>query len=130
MHKPVMVNEVVELLAIRESGAYIDGTVGEGGHACAMLQRIGDRGWLIGIDRDAEILLKARRKLARWESRCFCEHGNFADLAEIANQRKIESVDGILFDLGMSSFHVDDPDRGFCFMHDGPLDLRMDMTQK
>lgn len=130
MHKPVMVDEVVDLLVVRENGVYIDGTLGTGGHAQTILERLGPEGRLMGIDRDAEALSVARRRLAPWQARCSCERGNFADLIDLADRRGICAVDGVLLDLGMSSVQLDEADRGFSFMQDGPLDMRMDRAQE
>lgn len=130
MHKPVMLNEVLELLVTCEGGTYIDGTLCAGGHARPILERLTTEGRLMGIDRDAEILEHARQELTPWKSQCFFEHGNFADMDEIAGRRGIKRVDGVLLDLGISSFQINESNRGFSFMNDGPLDMRMDRTQK
>lgn len=129
MHEPVLLKEVVELMGIRAGGQYVDGTVGGGGHASAILERAGVEGRLLGIDRDADALARAGETLGAGGPRCVLEHGNFADMIEIAQRHGIERVDGVLLDLGMSSHQVDDPARGFSFQQDGPLDMRMDRTQ-
>ncbi len=130
MHKPVMEDEVVGLLAVREGGTYIDGTLGTGGHARAILERLGPAGRVLGIDRDAEVLPLARQRLAPWRSQCSCACGNFADLVEVAGRLGIDAVDGVLLDLGISSVQLDEAERGFSFTQDGPLDMRMDRTQE
>ncbi len=129
MHKPVLLSEVVSLMGIRPGGAYIDGTVGGGGHSAAILEQAGPDGRLLGLDRDVEALGRARERLAAWGSACELVYGDFADMIAIAKQYKFESVDGVLLDLGMSSDQVDTPDRGFSFLQDGPLDMRMDRSQ-
>ena len=130
MHKPVMLKDVVELLAISNGGTYIDGTLGEGNHAQAILNKIGTNGRLLGVDWDDQALAIAKGHLSSEMQRCFFEHGNFADLMEIASRREIRSVDGILLDLGMSSLQVTAAERGFSFMKSGPLDMRMDRSRK
>ena len=129
MHKPVMLKEVVELMGVKPGGRYIDGTLGGGGHAQAVLERIGKDGRLLGIDRDAEALARTTDRLKAWIPACVFEQGDFADMSAIAKRHDMERVDGILLDLGMSSNQVDDPARGFSFNHDGPLDMRMDLSQ-
>jgi len=126
MHKPVLLNEVVELLAVKPGGVYIDGTLGGGGHAEAILERIGDHGKLIGIDRDSEALARVQERLGRRGTGCALEYGDFAEMDVIAKRHQIGEVDGVLLDLGMSSWQVDAPGRGFSFSSEGPLDMRMD----
>jgi len=129
MHEPVLLKEVVELMGVKPGGTYIDGTFGGGGHAEAILDKVGADGKLIGIDRDSDALERAAERCSGWGSRCALECGDFADMDVIAKRHQIEEVDGILLDLGMSSNQVDEPGRGFSFNHDGPLDMRMDRTQ-
>jgi 16S rRNA (cytosine1402-N4)-methyltransferase len=104
----------------------VDGTVGMGGHARLILERIGPEGRLLGIDRDDVALDEARRRLADIEPRPLLRRGDFRDLADIAREAGLERVDGVLLDLGVSSPQLDDPARGFSFRQDGPLDMRMD----
>jgi len=125
MHQPVLLEEVLSLLNIREGGVYIDGTLGSGGHAEAILERIGANGMLLAIDRDRAALERAGHRLSRFGSRCRRVHGNYADIGALAAEAGIHAVDGILLDLGVSSEQIDTPERGFSFMHDGPLDMRM-----
>jgi 16S rRNA (cytosine1402-N4)-methyltransferase len=125
MHESVLIREVTEYLAIREGGFYIDGTVGSGGHAGAILERTGADSFLIGIDRDKEALERARERLGKWGKCVRLVHGNFADVGSIAGSDAAGSVDGILFDLGISSEQIADSRRGFSFVTDGPLDMRM-----
>ncbi len=123
-----MREKAVELLDIRQSGVYIDATTGSGGHAEAILKKIGPDGRLIGIDRDENALRAAGEKLS--DSRVTLVRGNFSDMKNIANACGIASADGVLFDLGASSMQLRDPERGFSFLSDAPLDMRMDRSQR
>jgi 16S rRNA (cytosine1402-N4)-methyltransferase len=125
MHQPVLLDEVLELLNLREGGIYIDGTLGSGGHTEAILERIGESGMVLAIDRDRDALERSGKRLERFGSRCRYAHGNYADIARIAANEGISAVDGILMDLGVSSEQIDTAERGFSFMHAGPLDMRM-----
>ncbi len=124
-HIPVLLEEVLEGLKIREGGIYLDGTLGEGGHADQILSRY-EGTHVVGLDRDAEALELAREKLAAYGKRVELVYGSFADIEDLMEASGFELVDGILLDLGVSSMQLDDPDRGFSFMADGPLDMRMD----
>jgi 16S rRNA (cytosine1402-N4)-methyltransferase len=104
----------------------VDATLGPGGHAQALLEAIGPRGRLVGIDRDPRALELAREKLARFGSSFVPVRGNHFELVELLRRSRVFAADGILFDLGVSSLQLDDPGRGFSFRHDGPLDMRMD----
>lgn len=128
MHVPVLMNEVLEFLDIREEGVYIDGTMGSGGHSEAILERLGANGLLLAIDRDGDACERCGRKLKRFGNRCIRVRGNYADIKEIAENAGIGKVDGILLDLGVSSDQIDAAERGFSFMRDGPLDMRMDQS--
>jgi 16S rRNA (cytosine1402-N4)-methyltransferase len=130
MHNPVMVKEVIEMLAPRRDGIYVDGTVGAGGHARAVLETLGGAGMLIGIDRDSAALERARAALEPWAGHYQLVHGNFDELKSLVEGVGIRAVDGILLDLGMSSMQVDRPERGFSFMKEGPLDMRMDRSRE
>ena len=129
-HQPVLVKEVVDLLVVRRGGTFIDGTVGSGGHALATLEKTGSGGLLLGIDRDREALERARARLAGWEKQYLLIHGNFADMITVAKRSGIDRADGVLLDLGVSSEQLDTPERGFSFMKDGPLDMRMDSSEE
>ncbi len=129
MHVPVMIGEVLDLLAVRPGGVYLDGTLGSGGHARAILERLDGRGQLLGMDRDDEAVARSEAALAPWRDQCRLVRGNFADMVAQAERWGVREVDGILLDLGMSSPQVDEPERGFSFSHDGPLDMRMDRRQ-
>jgi 16S rRNA (cytosine1402-N4)-methyltransferase len=130
MHQPVLLEEVIELMGIKPGGRYIDGTVGGGGHAGAILEKAGFGGRLLGIDRDAAALARTAERLSTWGSGCALEQGDFADMIAMAERHDLKDVDGVLLDLGMSSDQVDSPERGFSFLQDGPLDMRMDFTQE
>ncbi len=125
-HLPVLLEETIELLRPEPGGVIVDATVGAGGHAEALLGRLGTRGRLFGIDRDPEALLAASRRLERFGPRFLALRGNHRDLIKILHGEGVREVDGILADLGVSSLQLDDPARGFSFAHDGPLDMRMD----
>ncbi len=124
-----MVREVLDLLAVRPGGTYVDGTVGCGGHARAILKCAGRGARLLAIDRDEEALAVARMALADWAEQCRFERGNFRELPALAARAGLAAADGILLDLGMSSLQVERAERGFSFMRDGPLDMRMDRRQ-
>ena len=126
VHTPVLLEESLEALAINPNGVYLDATFGRGGHARALLARLGPAGRLFSVDRDADAI-DAARGLASRDPRFSIEHAAFSDLSELARRRGITgSVDGLLLDLGVSSPQLDLPDRGFSFCADGPLDMRMD----
>jgi 16S rRNA (cytosine1402-N4)-methyltransferase len=129
-HQPVMVEEVLHFLAPRPDGVYVDGTVGAGGHAEAILRAVGGRCILIGVDRDPDALARARHNLQMFKGSLKLARADFADLAWIVESNDAERVDGIVLDLGMSSMQVDTAARGFSFRNDGPLDMRMDPAQK
>jgi len=115
---------------VKEGATYIDGTVGNGGHAESILTRLGAKGRLLGIDRDAKAVERAKANLAAWGSACCVVHGNYARMKRIAADAGFDRVDGILLDLGVSSDQLETPDRGFSFQNDGPLDMRMDQSQQ
>jgi 16S rRNA (cytosine1402-N4)-methyltransferase len=125
-HLPVLLEEAVAVLQPRSGGRYLDATVGLGGHAEAILIESAPAGRLCGIDRDAETLALTRSRLGRFGSRVELHQGDFATLGAIAAENGWGPFDGIIFDLGFSSFQVDNASRGFSFMKDGPLDMRMD----
>lgn len=122
-HVPVLLEEVLDGLAVKDSGIYIDGTCGGGGHSYEIAKRLSDKGRLLGIDRDPEAVKAASERLA------FCgakvKLGNYSDIALIARSENIEAADGILLDLGVSSHQLDTADRGFSYHGDAPLDMRM-----
>ncbi len=124
-HLPVLYNEVIELLAPKSNGIYIDGTVGGGGHAWGILEKSAPTGKLLALDQDSEACLAAAAKLAEFGDRVVIKQANFSDMAEIAPENDISNVDGILLDLGVSSYQLDEPSRGFSYMNNAPLDMRM-----
>lgn len=121
-----MLHEVLDYLNLRPGQTIVDATIGTGGHSSYILERIGPTGRLIGIDRDAESLKVAKEKLQYPSVACEFVHANFMDIDNILKSRQIKSIDGILFDLGLSSFQMEDPHRGFSFQSEGPLDMRLD----
>jgi 16S rRNA (cytosine1402-N4)-methyltransferase len=129
-HVPVMLNEVLELLQCKPGGIYVDATVGLGGHAQAILGKILPGGLLVGIDRDKESLEKANARLKRFSANYRLFHDNFKNLPLILNNLATNPVDGILLDLGVSSYQLLSPERGFSFQSDVMLDMRMDRTQQ
>ncbi len=122
-HIPVMLEEVLEGLAVKTSGRYLDGTFGRGGHARAVLERLGPEGRLLLMDRDPQAIAEAQRAFAD-DARVTVQRGNFADLAHWTATEP--GLDGVLLDLGVSSPQLDEAERGFSFMADAPLDMRMD----
>lgn len=127
-HKAVMIREVLDLLAVKPGGKYIDCTLGSGGHSYAILEASNPDGILVGIDRDPFAIEEAIKNLQFYGDRFIPIHGNFANLTDLVSRTGIDSFDGILFDLGVSSIQLDNPDRGFSFNKDGPLDMRMDQS--
>ncbi len=125
-HRPVLLRETLELLRPRPGAVFVDGTVGPGGHAEAVLEATAPDGRLLGVDRDPEALALARPRLAGFGARAILVQGDYRGLAEIARHEGFFAVDGVLLDLGVSSPQLDDPARGFSFRADGPLDMRMD----
>jgi len=129
MHLPVLLTETVERLQPRPGGVYVDGTLGSGGHAEAILKAMAGQGLFIGIDRDPEALARAGAKLAPFGEGVRLVHANFAEMAEVVREAGATQVDGIVMDLGISSNQIGTPERGFSFQDDGPLDMRMDTTK-
>jgi 16S rRNA (cytosine1402-N4)-methyltransferase len=128
-HKPVLLSEVIEGLAIKADGIYIDATLGRGGHSQAILERLGNEGRLIILDKDPQAIAIAEKKWAT-DKRISIEHLTFSQIGEVAASHQLNGkVSGILLDLGVSSPQLDDPARGFSFLKEGPLDMRMDPTQ-
>jgi len=128
MHQPVLLEEVVELLKPAAGGIYLDGTVGGGGHAAAILKRTGPTGKLIGLDCDDEAIARAGERLAEFGPQVRLIHGRYEDMEELATGAGVKQLDGVLLDMGVSSQQLDTPERGFSFMKDGPLDMRMDRS--
>lgn len=128
-HVPVLFQEVLELLAPRAGGLYIDGTVGAGGHSAGLLKASTPDGRLLGFDRDQEALSFAAERLSEYEERITLVHDSYRKMGELAPMMGFEKVDGILLDLGLSSRQLDDSVRGFSFLREGPLDMRFDRTR-
>jgi 16S rRNA (cytosine1402-N4)-methyltransferase len=126
VHRPVLVREVMELLAVKPGGFYVDGTVGLGGHALEILRASGPAGRLLGLDRDTEALARARDVLAPFGERARLLHADYRRIPELVGD---EAPDGVLLDLGVSSLQLDAPERGFSFQLAGPLDMRMDRSR-
>ncbi len=124
-HVSVLLNECIEALCIKPDGVYVDGTLGLGGHSSEIAKRL-TTGLLIGIDRDETAIGRAGARLAPYGERVRLVHGNFSDVASILDRLGIDAVDGMLFDLGVSSPQLDEAHRGFSYMQDAPLDMRMD----
>ena len=128
LHVSVLLHECIENLNIRPDGIYVDGTLGMGGHSEQIAARL-TTGKLIGIDRDETAIERAGARLAPFGDRVQLVHGNFRDAAAILDRLGIDAVDGMLFELGVSSPQLDESERGFSYMHDAPLDMRMDQRQ-
>lgn len=129
MHRPVMVAEVLAVLAVERGGVFVDCTVGEGGHARAILERGGPGVRLIGLDRDEEALTVAADSLREFSPQVTLHRESFAHLSGVLAREGVEQVSGVLFDLGVSSPQLDRPERGFSYQKSGPLDMRMDSRQ-
>ena len=126
-HKPVLLGPCIEALRIHPDGIYVDGTLGRAGHSREIAQRL-TTGRLICIDRDQAAIDAAQERLAPWLDRVTLVHGNFSELGDVLRQAGVSGADGMLFDLGVSSPQLDDASRGFSYMQDAPLDMRMDTS--
>jgi 16S rRNA (cytosine1402-N4)-methyltransferase len=129
-HIPVLLREVVDLLRPAPGGTFIDCTVGGGGHAEAILDAVGSDGQLLAFDRDPDAVAAARDRLSRFGPRVRVVHEDYRSIADSARKSGFFAVDGIVADLGLSSMQLEDPDRGFSFKGDGPLDMRMDPSSE
>ena len=127
-HTSVLLKESVDALRMRPDGIYVDGTLGLGGHSAEIAKRL-TTGRLVAVDRDGSSIARARERLAPFAERVTLVHGNFRDLPQILAEEGIRAVDGMLFDFGVSSPQLDSPDRGFSYMADAPLDMRMDTSE-
>ena len=123
-HVSVLLNECLEGLNIKENGIYVDGTLGGAGHSSEILKRLSKEGRLIGIDQDTDALKAAKERLKDYSNVTFV-HSNFSNIDNVLNNLNIDGVDGILMDLGVSSYQLDEGERGFSYMKDAPLDMRM-----
>lgn len=130
VHKSVLLKETVDSLNVSPEGVYADGTLGGGGHSEEILRRLGPSGKLIGIDRDEEALCAAKERLKAYEGRFQTVHSNYGDMPEVLKKLGVEKVNGIVLDLGVSSYQLDNAERGFSYMADAPLDMRMDQSQQ
>lgn len=127
-HKPVMLKECIEELNIKPNGIYVDGTLGGAGHSEEILKKLNADGLLVGIDRDEDALKSARQRLSKYENVRYV-HGNHDDIKNILDEARIDKVNGILLDLGVSSYQLDERNRGFSYMGNAKLDMRMDQSQ-
>ena len=124
-HRSVLLNETIEGLDLKPQGIYVDGTLGGAGHSSEILKRV-EIGKLIGIDQDTDAIKAASQKLEPYKEKVVIVKSNYENIGEILKSQNIDKVDGILLDLGVSSYQLDTPDRGFSYMNDAPLDMRMD----
>ena len=125
-HKSVLLDECIESLDIKPDGIYVDGTAGGGGHSFEIAKRLGENGLLIAIDQDADAIKAASERLACYGSKVKVVRNNFSNLADVCRELGVEKIDGLLLDLGVSSYQLDTAERGFSYMADAPLDMRMD----
>lgn len=128
-HIPVMLNEVLDGLNIKKNGIYVDCTIGGGGHSEQILKRLSPNGHLYGFDRDLDAIETCKERLKDYKNLTLL-HANYKDAKELLNNLGVTRVDGILIDLGVSSYQIDTGERGFSFLHDGELDMRMDRSQE
>lgn len=129
-HTSVLLNETIEELHIKPDGIYVDGTLGGGGHAYEVCKRLGEQGRFIGIDQDADAICAASKRLAEFKDKVTIVRSNYSDMKQVLSNLGITKVDGIVLDLGVSSFQLDTPERGFTYrVEDAPLDMRMDDRQ-
>lgn len=128
-HKSVLLRESIEALNIRPDGIYVDGTLGGGGHSYEICRHLSEKGRLIGIDQDAAAIAAAQERLGEFKDKTTIIRTNFRNMKAELNDRNITAVDGIILDLGVSSYQLDTADRGFTYREDAPLDMRMDQRQ-
>lgn len=126
VHKSIMLEEVIESLAIKPNGIYVDGTLGGAGHSSEIAKRLGPEGRLIGIDQDGEAIAAATKRLEPYKDRVTIVRSNYAQMCQVLKELGISKVNGILLDLGVSSYQLDEASRGFTYREDVPLDMRMD----
>ena len=125
-HIPIMLNEVLEGLAIKADGIYMDGTLGGAGHSSEIAARLGANGRLYGFDQDEEALAAAGKRLEAFGDRVERIHANYENAVSILKEKGVAGLDGILLDIGVSSYQLDNAERGFSYMQDAPLDMRME----
>ena len=128
-HMSVLADEVIENLNIKEDGIYVDLTLGKGGHSKRILENLSDKGRLIGLDQDDDALKAAKENLKEYSNVTFIK-SNFENINKVLDDLSIEKIDGALMDIGVSSYQIDNGKRGFSYMHDGPLDMRMDTSNE
>lgn len=128
LHVPVMLEEVIENLKLAPGQIIVDATMGTGGHSMEILKRITPGGRLIGIDRDESTLEICKERLAEYKDNCDFVHANFSEIDLVLGKLGVDNVDGIVFDLGISTYQLKDPQRGFSFQEEGPLDMRLDKS--
>lgn len=129
-HRSVLLEECIENLNIKPDGIYVDGTLGGAGHSSEIVKRLSDKGRLIGIDRDEAAIAVASERLSTFSKNVTVVRDNYSNISNILSELEIEQVDGILLDLGVSSYQLDEAERGFSYRFDAPLDMRMDRRQK
>lgn len=129
-HTSVLFEECMEGLNIKKDGIYVDGTLGGGGHSSGICERLGEDGLLIGIDRDQDALNAASARLEAYPCRKIFVQSNYSDIKDVLEELEIDHIDGALLDLGVSSFQLDNPERGFSYMQDAPLDMRMSQNDE
>ena len=125
VHKSVLLDETIEGLHIKPDGIYVDGTLGGGGHSLEICKRLSDKGRLIGIDQDKEAIQAAKKRLEDYEDKVTLVHSNYQDIDSVLRGCSVSGVDGIVLDLGVSSYQLDNVERGFTYREDTPLDMRM-----
>ena len=130
IHIPVLLNETIDFLSLNEGGIIFDGTFGGGGHSGEILKKIGPKGRIVAVDKDVSAIEKGKNNFKDQLDSIIFVHNDFRHVEKILKEAKITSLDGAIFDLGVSSFHLDETDRGFSFLRDSDLDMRMDQTGK
>ncbi|CDD57421.1 ribosomal RNA small subunit methyltransferase H [Bacteroides pectinophilus CAG:437] len=129
-HKSVLLDETIESLNIKPNGIYVDGTLGGGGHSYEIAKRLTDGGRLIGIDQDEDAIRAAKERLSEFADRVTIVRDNYCNMPKVLDELGISKVDGILLDIGVSSYQLDEAERGFTYKQDAPLDMRMDQRQE
>lgn len=130
LHKPVLLNECITNLSIKPNGVYLDGTLGGAGHSLEIAKKLNEQGVLIGVDRDAEAIEVSSKRLVGVLPKVHIVNDNYKNIKDVLTRLEIDKVDGILLDLGVSSYQLDNPDRGFSYRYDAPLDMRMCTNDK
>lgn len=130
VHKSVLLDETIEKLNIKPDGIYVDGTLGGGGHSYEICKRLSEKGKLIGIDQDEDAIAAASKRLSEFKDRVTIVRNNYCNIEDVLKELKIDKVDGIVLDLGVSSYQLDTAERGFTYKADAPLDMRMDQRNE